>query len=267
MGAAPQLAGPASLRPWALASRPQLPLPGGTHGPAAASAAPSRPLGSVLGSSLRCPRGAVSPGQAPESCCWTQLCVGPGAARARARSAGGGGGLACRQRMPVPGPGVGLVLAVRAPVQQVVPGGGFGEPTPPSSSFLPVCILIENLSLSKMPFRGDAVVGECFSASLTGTGALASRAASGDPPAGTPCREAARRAPARGSVHRSPRSQASAPAPSLGPAPRSHRWAVRRPWSPPPLGCPGSLLLSLQSSLTSKATASMARRCPGTGSA
>uniref|UniRef100_A0A8D1GRB9 Tubulin-specific chaperone D n=1 Tax=Sus scrofa TaxID=9823 RepID=A0A8D1GRB9_PIG len=43
--------------------------------------------------------------------------------------------------------------------RQVVPGGGFGEPTPPSSSFLPVCILIENLSLSKMPFRGDAVVG------------------------------------------------------------------------------------------------------------
>lgn len=29
--------------------------------------------------------------------------------------------------------------------------------------FLPVCVLIEKLSLSRMPFRGDAVISKCFS--------------------------------------------------------------------------------------------------------
>jgi hypothetical protein len=31
------------------------------------------------------------------------------------------------------------------------------------SLFFLVCVLIENLSLSRMPFKGDAVIGKCFS--------------------------------------------------------------------------------------------------------
>lgn len=33
--------------------------------------------------------------------------------------------------------------------------------------FFLVCVLIENLSLSKIPFRGDAIIGKCVSSSLT----------------------------------------------------------------------------------------------------
>lgn len=49
------------------------------------------------------------------------------------------------------------------------PAGGVHSPdgTDVLSMRLPflllVCVLIESLSLSKMPFRGDAVVGKCFS--------------------------------------------------------------------------------------------------------
>lgn len=41
--------------------------------------------------------------------------------------------------------------------------GTSGEMTPHLSFVFLVCVLIENLSLSKMPFRGDVVIGKCFS--------------------------------------------------------------------------------------------------------
>ena len=41
--------------------------------------------------------------------------------------------------------------------------GTFGKMTLRSSFFFLVCILIENAALSKMPFRGDAVIGKCTS--------------------------------------------------------------------------------------------------------
>lgn len=50
-----------------------------------------------------------------------------------------------------------------------------GEMTLYLSFFFLVCILIENLSLSKMPFRGDAIIGKCFSSSLTHMVALSAR--------------------------------------------------------------------------------------------
>lgn len=37
----------------------------------------------------------------------------------------------------------------------------------PLSLFFTVCVLIENLSLSKMPLAGDAVIGKCCPSSMT----------------------------------------------------------------------------------------------------
>lgn len=56
--------------------------------------------------------------------------------------------------------------------------GTFGEMTLNLSFFFLVCVLIENLSLSKMPFRGDAVIGKCFSCSVTHLAAFSSRTTS-----------------------------------------------------------------------------------------
>lgn len=53
--------------------------------------------------------------------------------------------------------------------------GTFGEMTLHSSFFFPVCILIENSALSKMPFRGDAVIGKCISPPVTHSMAFSSR--------------------------------------------------------------------------------------------
>lgn len=41
--------------------------------------------------------------------------------------------------------------------------GAWGEMTLCLPFFFLVCVLIEKLSLSKLPFRGDAVLGKCFS--------------------------------------------------------------------------------------------------------
>lgn len=56
--------------------------------------------------------------------------------------------------------------------------GTFGEMTLCSSFFFLVCILIENLALSKMPFRGDAVIGKCISPLVTHIVAFSSRTTS-----------------------------------------------------------------------------------------
>ena len=56
--------------------------------------------------------------------------------------------------------------------------GTFGEMTLCSSFFFLVCILIENLALSKMPFRGDAVIGKCISPLVTQIVAFSSRTTS-----------------------------------------------------------------------------------------
>lgn len=39
---------------------------------------------------------------------------------------------------------------------------GVDVPSMPLPFLLLVCVLIENLSLSKMPFKGDAVIGKCI---------------------------------------------------------------------------------------------------------
>ena len=54
----------------------------------------------------------------------------------------------------------------------------YGEVTLCSSFFFLVCILIENLSLSKMPFRGDAVIGKCLSSPVIHIVAFSSRTTS-----------------------------------------------------------------------------------------
>lgn len=56
--------------------------------------------------------------------------------------------------------------------------GTFGEMTLCSSFFFLVCILIENSALSKMPFRGDAVIGKCISPPVTHIMAFSSRTTS-----------------------------------------------------------------------------------------
>ena len=129
--------------------RAELSVPGGSYGvrPAASTCCSLVWAGFPEGTSVMLL--LVAPGTAPEPgpglvlrTCWG---LAPDASAEGQGREGGAG----RARLRCSRVGAGM--------------GTFGEMTLRSSFFFLVCILIENVALSKMPFRGDAVIGKCTS--------------------------------------------------------------------------------------------------------